>query len=380
MFVRLYQRTAESYEAALSDYHGRLESREQPSTPFINLFDVDVEEGLLVGSNFLFLTLVVLVYMRMLGRKAPVRMRGIMLVYNMFNVCLSLYVAGSLLAYKISVQAWDADTEELTVSMPAFLAGPSARRWGGFVCNPMRTDPAGHAVASVFVVFYLQKYLELFDTFFFILRRSFKQARAASLLCGAGLGLGLGCGRVTFLHLFHHCSITVIVGSVLPFDFNGDMYLPIMLNSIVHVLVYLHYVFTAMGWESFWGPYLAGLQMTQFAVIFFQSAVAFYEGPDCGSPDFVKVILLLYMGSMLGLFGFFFGRRYLGLGKGEDMGMCGVIKSPEPPPGEAGPGLSWHGNTLLDKSGKAVVLMPSGFREVCLHCVLYYYGHPPSGA
>ncbi|CAM9315700.1 unnamed protein product [Choristocarpus tenellus] len=44
------------------------------------------------------------------------------------------------------------------------------------------------------------------------------------------------------------------------------MYLPIMLNSLVHVLVYLHYVFTALGMNSWWGPYLAGLQLTQFVV------------------------------------------------------------------------------------------------------------------
>lgn len=49
-------------------------------------------------------------------------------------------------------------------------------------------------------------------------------------------------------------------------DFNGDMYLPIMLNSIVHVLVYLHYVLAALGRHSWWSPYLASLQLTQFLV------------------------------------------------------------------------------------------------------------------
>lgn len=49
-------------------------------------------------------------------------------------------------------------------------------------------------------------------------------------------------------------------------DFNGDMYLPIMLNSIVHVLVYLHYVLTALGRHSWWSRHLTKLQLTQFVV------------------------------------------------------------------------------------------------------------------
>lgn len=44
------------------------------------------------------------------------------------------------------------------------------------------------------------------------------------------------------------------------------MYLPIMLNSIVHVLVYLHYVLAALGKHSMWSPYLTQLQLTQFVV------------------------------------------------------------------------------------------------------------------
>jgi len=52
---------------------------------------------------------------------------------------------------------------------------------------------------------------------------------------------------VTFLHLFHHSSITVVVGSILRYDYSGDMFLPILLNSVVHVLMYSHYFVTALG-------------------------------------------------------------------------------------------------------------------------------------
>ena len=37
------------------------------------------------------------------------------------------------------------------------------------------------------------------------------------------------------------------MGSIIRYDFSGDMFLPILLNSIVHVLMYSHYLVTALG-------------------------------------------------------------------------------------------------------------------------------------
>eukprot|EP00903_Cladosiphon_okamuranus_P010510 g9941.t1 len=380
VFVRLYQRVSQSYEVALDNYEARVAAGLQPSTPGVNLYSVDAEEALLVAANFLYLGLVILLYLRMLKRNEPVRLRALMLGYNTLNVCISMFVACSLLFFKITSRGFDGGgtSGDASALPPGGVGGV-----GGFVCNPLRTDAQGQRVARVFAVFYLQKYLELVDTFLFLLRRSFRQ--------------------VTFFHLFHHCSITVIVGSVLPFDFNGDMYLPIMLNSIVHVLVYLHYVLTALGKQSWswWSRHLTQLQLAQFVVILIQSATAFYRGPSCGSPDFVKVVLLLYMGSLLGLFALFFAKRSI-LGS-DDPGMCGVIKSLEtdspthkdPDSGgdcratrgqgggggaeggvgeqgagvaAGGTGAAWHGNVLLDERGAAEVRLPADF-----------VGEPPAG-
>ncbi len=95
---------------------------------------------------------------------------------------------------------------------------------------------------------------------------------------------------MTFLHLFHHASITVIVGSLLPLDYAGDMQWPVLVNrsvlpsrpspwrgvdrihpptlhhvaphSLVHVAVYLHYFLTCIGIQPFWSGYLTSLQVT----------------------------------------------------------------------------------------------------------------------
>merc|ERR550514_432019 len=150
---------------------------------------------------------------------------------------------------------------------------------GRFACNPTDRTEDGEYLAWVFWVFFAQKFWEFLDTFFFILRKSFRQ--------------------VTFLHIFHHCSINIVVGLILPHDYNGDMFLSIFLNAVVHVLMYSHYLVTALGIKSWWRQYLTSLQLLQFCAISVQSAIAYWTGPACGSPDFAKVLMVGYMGSML---------------------------------------------------------------------------------
>merc|ERR1719183_2690588 len=166
-----------------------------------------------------------------------------------------------------------------------------------FVCNrtaiPGEGDDDGHAgfLAHVFWVFYAQKFWEFLDTWFFIMRMSFRQ--------------------VTFLHVFHHCSINIVVGMILPFEFNGDMYLPILLNAIVHVLMYSHYLVSALGLSTPWKPYLTSMQLLQFILIATQSAMSLSSGDTCGGPYFGKALLVAYMASMLLLFGNFFLHAYI---------------------------------------------------------------------
>ena len=69
----------------------------------------------------------------------------------------------------------------------------------------------------------------------------------------------------------------------------GDMFLPIFLNALVHVLMYSHYLVTALGIKSWWRQYLTSLQLAQFCLISLQSAVAYSRGPSCGAPDWAKV-------------------------------------------------------------------------------------------
>ena len=71
---------------------------------------------------------------------------------------------------------------------------------GKFVCNPhggQLNDTADGLLQIGFWFFYHQKYWEFLDTFIFMLRKSTRQ--------------------VTFLHVFHHSSITLVTAIAVNF-------------------------------------------------------------------------------------------------------------------------------------------------------------------
>eukprot|EP00656_Telonema_subtile_P006214 TRINITY_DN12850_c0_g1_i3.p1 TRINITY_DN12850_c0_g1~~TRINITY_DN12850_c0_g1_i3.p1 ORF type:complete len:301 (-),score=60.90 TRINITY_DN12850_c0_g1_i3:243-1145(-) len=204
---------------------------------------------------------------------------------------------------------------------------------GTFMCNPLPEQDS--ELTWLFWVFYAQKYWEFLDTWVFILRCSFRQ--------------------VSVLHLFHHSSITVVVGTIMMYDYGGDMFLPILLNAIVHTMMYSHYLCTVFKIKTWWNQYLTMLQIIQFLLITSQNLLSYQAGTACGPPDWAKLLMIGYMGSMLVLFGNFFLRKYV-LGK-NDSSMCGVLK--------VNSDVTWttyRGLCRLDSDGVARVELP-GFQS-----------------
>jgi len=305
-------RFTESYHHELALYNKRVAAGVQPVLPYTNL-------PLLVGVAAFYLASTLLLRCYMKQRSTPFACRpfkSILLVYNFICVLLAGYVVWGIVWVMLNVPR-------------------------KFVCNTLvHADIAGDTqhssfLAHVFWVFYAQKFWEFFDTWFFILRKSFRQ--------------------VTFLHVFHHCSICLVVGLIIPFDFNGDMYLPILLNAVVHVLMYSHYLVSALGLSTPWKPYLTSMQLLQFITIAVQSGMSLSRGDSCGSPYFAKVLMVVYMGSMLVLFGNFFFHSYI-LKKPNYPG-GGVIKKMEP----LQVTRTHSGRVTLDTKGAARVQLPTSF-------------------
>lgn len=302
----------DSYAGQTKLWEQRVAAGTQPQLPLLS-------GNFLVCSNVVYLGFTLGLYLYMKAQPAPLQCRpfkGILLTYNFTCVVLAGYVVWGI-GLKILENRYS------------------------FVCNETVTprspadDGSATFLANVFWVFYAQKFWEFLDTWFFIMRKSFRQ--------------------VTFLHVFHHCSINIVVGMILPFEFNGDMYLPILLNAFVHVLMYSHYLVSALGFSTPWKSYLTSLQLAQFVTIAAQSWISLSKGDSCGGPYFGKVLMVVYMGSMLVLFGNFFVNTYIL--KSPSNHSKGVLKRPE----EMQVTKSLTGSAVLDANGCAKVEVPQAY-------------------
>ena len=73
--------------------------------------------------------------------------------------------------------------------------------------------------------------------------------------------------QVTFLHVYHHSSITVVVALFLHYYPAGDNCIPVLLNSFIHMLMYSHYLCSILGVKCWWRSLLTLLQLVQFVLI-----------------------------------------------------------------------------------------------------------------
>ncbi|GFQ80606.1 elongation of very long chain fatty acids protein 7, partial [Trichonephila clavata] len=100
-------------------------------------------------------------------------------------------------------------------------------------------------------VIYLLKYVEFFDTFFFVLRKKDK--------------------LITNLHVIHHASLPLCGWIFFRTERSGFQAYPIIINSVIHIVMYSYYGLAAMGPSVrkylWWKRYLTIAQMVQFILI-----------------------------------------------------------------------------------------------------------------
>ncbi|KAI5139764.1 Elongation Of Very Long Chain Fatty Acids Protein 1 [Manis pentadactyla] len=165
---------------------------------------------------------------RIMANRKPFQLRGFMIVYNFSLVALSLYIV-----YEFLMSGW-----------------LSTYTWR---CDPVDYSNSPEALRMVRVawLFLFSKFIELMDTVIFILRKKD--------------------GQVTFLHVFHH--------SVLPWSWwwgvkiapGGMGSFHAMINSSVHVIMYLYYGLSALGPVAqpylWWKKHMTAIQLIQFVLV-----------------------------------------------------------------------------------------------------------------
>ncbi len=138
---------------------------------------------------------------------------------------------------------------------------------------------------------YNNKYLELLDTVFMVVRKKTKQ--------------------LSFLHVYHHALLIWawwFVCHLMARNDCADAYFGAACNSFIHIVMYSYYLMAALGISCPWKRYITQAQMLQFVVVFVHAVFVLRE-QHC--PVSLPWAQMFVMANMLVLFGNFYLKAYV---------------------------------------------------------------------
>lgn len=206
---------------------------------------------------------------RLMENRKPFQLRKILIVYNLFQTLFSAWIF-----YEYMASGWG--------------VGYSYR------CQPVdySTSPLAMRMARTCWWYYISKFTEFFDTFFFILRKKYNQ--------------------VSTLHVIHHGIMPMSVWMGMKFAPGGHSTFFALLNTFVHIIMYFYYMVAAMGpkYQKYiwWKKYLTSFQMVQFVAIFIHQFQLLFV--DCNYPKSFMVWIALHGVLFLFLFSKFYKQSY----------------------------------------------------------------------
>jgi GNS1/SUR4 family len=111
--------------------------------------------------------------------------------------------------------------------------------------NPIAAQNGEQLVIAFIRLFTLSKYYDLVDTLLIILGRKDRQ--------------------FTLLHCGHHAFVPLALWWGMMHSPAGDSYMPALVNSTVHLIMYSYYLLSCLGFKCWWKRYLTQIQLAQFA-------------------------------------------------------------------------------------------------------------------
>ncbi|XP_055964636.1 elongation of very long chain fatty acids protein 4-like [Sorex fumeus] len=214
--------------------------------------------------------LLVLVGPRAMSQRPPLELTGALATYNLGLVLLSGYIF-----YQF-----------LTVSLLADYS---------YFCQPVdySQNELSMRMARVCWWCFFSKAVELLDTVFLVLRKKQEQ--------------------LTFLHVYHHGTMLLNWWAGVKYVPGGQAFFVGMLNSLVHVFMYLYYGLASLGPRArpylWWKRHLTILQLGQFVAIAAHASYNLFA--ECSFPDGFNLAVLLYSLSLIVLFLNFYRQTYL---------------------------------------------------------------------
>jgi len=197
-----------------------------------------------------------------MSTREPMNLKAGMFTYNLYQCVLNAWM---VCAFVIECRR----------------AGMSV--WG----NPLDLSERSFRLGFVIWVHYNNKYLELMDTVFMVLRKKTRQ--------------------VSFLHCYHHVLLIWAWFAVCKYGCGGDVYFGALLNSFIHVLMYGYYTMSLVGMVCPWKRHLTKCQLLQFAVCLTHTVYCWVTG---NYPWKLCLIEIWVMVNMLVLFGNFYLKSY----------------------------------------------------------------------
>ncbi|XP_059472455.1 elongation of very long chain fatty acids protein 7-like [Neocloeon triangulifer] len=205
----------------------------------------------------------------LMKNREPMQLKNSMAGYNLTMVLVSAYVA-----------------------FESFMGG-----WGThyrFFCHPIGApdDKNSLRMAKAHYVYFVSKFVELMDTVFFVLRKKYS--------------------HITFLHVYHHGVVVLMAFCSLRYLPDGHGTLIVLLNSLIHVIMYAYYFLAGLGPKMqkylWWKKYLTSMQLVQFLFTLSHAAVVFH--PSCNYPKPLVIVLMINSGMFLLLFANFYRKSY----------------------------------------------------------------------
>lgn len=205
--------------------------------------------------------------------RKPMDYKGLMMVYNLIQVALSMYMFINFLR-----GGWLGDYN--------------------WVCQPVDMDPnpEGQAMLMAFTLYvcFLSKILDFVDTIFFVIRKKDRQ--------------------ISFLHVFHHASMPIYAWFLVRWVPGGQESFGPLINSFIHFLMYSYYFLSGLGPHMqpylWWKKYLTMMQMIQFNMVFFKCVLVISGVASCGYPWQMSLVTALFMVLFFGLFFQFYIQEY----------------------------------------------------------------------
>lgn len=165
------------------------------------------------------------------------------------------------------------------------------------VCNDYNSE--NPPMANLLWLFYVSKIWDFWDTIFIVLGKKWRQ--------------------LSFLHVYHHFTIFLFYWVNANVQYDGDVYLTILLNGFIHTVMYTYYFIcmhtkvpeTGKSLEIWWKSSLTMMQMIQFISMMSQATYLLTHSNCTGHSVRVTSLYLVYILSLFYLFAQFFVASYV---------------------------------------------------------------------